>query len=904
MIAVTMLFSVPNYSRATGILDDWGGTLLDAVVSLFAAFGDTLTNLMEWAIVGEMSTQFDSDDLSWMPLVSESDQYYGPEENYNFPSEYESAEQIQEGSGKYRVPCISYTPREIFAGVIPALDINFIKPNYQEDEKSVASQLQTTIASWYVGLRNFSLLILLVVLVYVGIRMMLTSLAAEKAKYKQMFLDWLIAMCLIFFLHYIMSFTITMVETLTDALATNVTDINVYVFATDEEKEAAISGGANVDNAETAFSTNLTGLARFRLQYSSPMAKFMYLIIYTALVIYTLMFTITYLKRVLIMAFLTLIAPMVCMTYPIDKIGDGQAQAFKFWLREYIFNALLQPFHLLLYAIFIGSAFELATKNVIYSLVALGFIFSAEKILRKMFGFEKSGTIGTLGAFAGGALVNTMLNKMGKVSGPETKEIEQKEKADKIKALNFRNGSYNHSFDTEESGRIGAGISTVTGSENENGNGASPGVIVGNTQGGGGAIGGGTGGTLPSGGTGTPENASFAESLRNVQVDQSRFAPGTSSQSLRTQVSNAQGIRGKGATIGRAIGRGALNGVGAFGNGLTGIADRAAYKMGEKLTVKNTAKTLGKGAKFVGKTALRAGLAAGAGAVGLAAGIATGDLDKALQMGFAGAVAGSSAGKTAFNYGEKGAKALWKGAKDNIITPYQEATMGVKEVKAQKTFRDLNTEDVRQYVAEETRDETTGAYLSEDEITERIQEMADIQQSTGVYGKEDLLMASNLRREKQEEYRQKLDLELDKDQRYLKDNVTEAELARFRSMSNEDKEKLREHATKSSEEVAAMSRNDRVKHKAAMADLEKLEKIEHIDNRELLYQQADQVAKDRTNIATALRSQTKGMSEQDKTQYINERFKRNGYTQEMANKATYQVLGDMDKLDGSVKMKQ
>ena len=38
---------------------------------------------------------------------------------------------------------------------------------------------------------------------------------------------------------------------------------------------------------------------------------------------------------------------------PIDKLNDGQAQAFNMWLKEFIFNILIQPFHLLIYMVFI-----------------------------------------------------------------------------------------------------------------------------------------------------------------------------------------------------------------------------------------------------------------------------------------------------------------------------------------------------------------------------------------------------------------------------------------------------------------------------------------------------------------------------------------------------------------------
>ena len=61
-------------------------------------------------------------------------------------------------------------------------------------------------------------------------------------------------------------------------------------------------------------------------------------LIYVVLVIYTVIFVFTYVKRVVYMAFLTIIAPLVALTYPIDKMNDGKAQAFDAWFKEYIFN--------------------------------------------------------------------------------------------------------------------------------------------------------------------------------------------------------------------------------------------------------------------------------------------------------------------------------------------------------------------------------------------------------------------------------------------------------------------------------------------------------------------------------------------------------------------------------------
>ena len=104
------------------------------------------------------------------------------------------------------------------------------------------------------------------------------------------------------------------------------------------------------------------------------------------------------------MAFLTIISPLVALTYPIDKANDGSAQGFNYWFKEYIFNLLLQPLHLLIYTILVSTAIKFASENIIYSLVALGFIASAEKIVRQMFNFSKASTPGIFAGPAGAAM--------------------------------------------------------------------------------------------------------------------------------------------------------------------------------------------------------------------------------------------------------------------------------------------------------------------------------------------------------------------------------------------------------------------------------------------------------------------------------------------------------------------
>lgn len=322
---------------------------------------------------------------------------------------------------------MKYSPEKIFAGLIPALDINFVNPQdwtakkdsegnliYDEatgkamNQRSVTIALHETIASWYVSLRNLAVVALMLVLVYVGIRIVISSTASDKAKYKQMLMDWLVALCILFCLHYIMTFTTTIVNEVTRAIS-----------------GSASSGGNNIavkvtgDDSNVEFNTDLMGLIRFKMQAPNVTGKILYLILYLAMVIYTCMFTFYYLKRVLTIAFLTLISPLVAITYPIDKMRDGKAQAFDMWLKEYTFNALLQPFHLIIYSIFVGSAVDLAAKNPLFAIVALAFITPAEKILRKFFGFEKASTAGALGAVASAAGGAAFMNQMQKLMAPK-----------------------------------------------------------------------------------------------------------------------------------------------------------------------------------------------------------------------------------------------------------------------------------------------------------------------------------------------------------------------------------------------------------------------------------------------------------------------------------------------------
>jgi len=302
-----------------------------------------------------------------------------------------------------------------------------------------AYELRDVIVKWYYIIRTMALIASMLILLYVGIRIIISSIAEEKAKYKQMLSDWVIALCLMVFMHYIMIFSHNIVESITNIFSTSIDENSqIAVLSVDKTEDAKLLEAVEKIEEERGFTVDYTDdngyifekdglltirwptnmMGRFRVEAqnkSGSVQYFGYAIAYMALVLFTLIFSFTYIKRLLYLLFLTVIAPFVALTYPIDKIHDGKAQAFDMWLKEYIFNLLIQPFHLLLYTIFVTMAFDLAGTNVIYSLVVIGFMVPAEKFLRRMFGFNKSSTSEGLFAGAGGAaLAMSAIHSLGK----------------------------------------------------------------------------------------------------------------------------------------------------------------------------------------------------------------------------------------------------------------------------------------------------------------------------------------------------------------------------------------------------------------------------------------------------------------------------------------------------------
>ena len=279
---------------------------------------------------------------------------------------------------------IALTPDDIIFNEISLTSIDFFNIDGAE---GIIKEIRQQIALWYYVMRTIAIVILLIILIFVGIRMAITTVASEKAIYKKALFDWATSLALVFLLHYIIRGVLWINTALVDVL---------------------ISVKEEADMSEM--------IAALVLMVFDPdfCVGFGATIIYCIITAQTLMFLISYIKRLLVLAFLIIISPLITITYSIDKMGDQKAQALNTWLKEFAYNVLIQPFHCILYIVFVTIAIKSVGTigsfgSMVLAILCIKFVWDGEKIVRKIFGFEQASSLAA--AAASGAVIGSALSK-------------------------------------------------------------------------------------------------------------------------------------------------------------------------------------------------------------------------------------------------------------------------------------------------------------------------------------------------------------------------------------------------------------------------------------------------------------------------------------------------------------
>lgn len=317
------------------------------------------------------------------------------------------------------------TPFTIFFNQVPLLDVDFMDFNPPTDE---VKDFRTQVATWYYIMRIIATAILLLILIYIGIRMAISTVASDKAVYQKMLTDWAASLALLYLLHYFILFIIKLNGTFIDIL----------------------KGVGGAEEHLTNFEQYISTIALQSVSGASGFNGIVSTIIYALIVFQTLKFLVIYLKRMITIGFLIIISPLITITYSIDKIGDQKAQALNAWMKEFCYNILIQPFHCIMYLAFVDVAFTLIKPDVldimfdvvsfipglrvaanigatvkntadgsntlaagVLAVVCIKFIDEGEKIIRNIFGFSKASSLGDIAAAT--AMISATRDNVGKI---------------------------------------------------------------------------------------------------------------------------------------------------------------------------------------------------------------------------------------------------------------------------------------------------------------------------------------------------------------------------------------------------------------------------------------------------------------------------------------------------------
>lgn len=238
-------------------------------------------------------------------------------------------------------------------------DIDFT--NYDQNSTKTIDVLKKNVSTWYFAMRNIAIAASVIILIYIGIRMAISTVAEEQAKYKKLFINWVVGLILLFVMHYILIILLALLDVI----------INLI-------------GGMNVVDGQ-GFEEAIINDTWNTFQNAKGWDALQYAMVYFVFVYYQLKFFFAYFKRFLTVGFLFVISPLVTITYPIDAAGDGKGQAFQAWLTNMIYYVFIQAIHVVVYAIFIISAAEIAKAVPVFGAILIMTLSRAEKIVKTTF---------------------------------------------------------------------------------------------------------------------------------------------------------------------------------------------------------------------------------------------------------------------------------------------------------------------------------------------------------------------------------------------------------------------------------------------------------------------------------------------------------------------------------------
>ena len=108
-----------------------------------------------------------------------------------------------------------FTIQDLVLGKITLFDANFFDTSVGSNVSNNPNILmKENVRTWYYSVNQIAIIANLLVLIYVGIRMAISTVAEEQARYKTMLFDWVGSLIILFALPYILTFIFAIADAL------------------------------------------------------------------------------------------------------------------------------------------------------------------------------------------------------------------------------------------------------------------------------------------------------------------------------------------------------------------------------------------------------------------------------------------------------------------------------------------------------------------------------------------------------------------------------------------------------------------------------------------------------------------------------------------------------------------
>lgn len=224
---------------------------------------------------------------------------------------------------------------------------------------NIIDSIKETVAGWFQVLRLFAIALIILLLIFTGLRLAVSDLAKDRARYKEVIKAWIIGLAFIYLLPYI----IVIINTICDYFMDILWDARLGLE----------------DAGYTSFESGLFLECINGTADTGGLKSAAYFIEFLAFIIMDYKFFFKYIKRSFTVFMLVVLSPVIGVMHVFNKI-KGNDGIIGNWVAKYCMNIFMQPLHALLYLIFMFTASGIALKAPLLAVLFLWALSRAEKI--------------------------------------------------------------------------------------------------------------------------------------------------------------------------------------------------------------------------------------------------------------------------------------------------------------------------------------------------------------------------------------------------------------------------------------------------------------------------------------------------------------------------------------------